>query len=235
MVKGLEKIIRHFIDGKEYSPGLIIKIVEVDTDMYDNVKVVFDIINESDVPYNLIIIGINLKNEIIKYSEYISFEPNDIIISYVKQPVGFDVFYAYGSIPFNQILHLTKSFKLSLLDNLQNINKLPIGFHNGKKEYVELLGKFIPRINVSEFKDELYLNLTFRITETNPVMEYNPNDLVGDVDEELISGNFEEYSQIQNALTLTLDEWPRNFYLDDPSDNIPNWMMENFRIFIDLV
>ena len=235
MVKGLEKIIRHFIDGKEYSPGLIINIVEVDTDPYDNIKVVFDIKNEDNVPYNLIIIGINLKNEIRKYSEYISFDPNDIIISYVKQPVGFDVFYAYGSIPFNEILHLTKSFKSSLLDNLQDVNKLPLSFYNGKKDYVELLGKFIPRINVSEFKDELFLNITFRITGTNPEIEYVPNDLIGDVDEELFNGRFQEYSQIQNAVTLTFDEWPRNFYLDDSSDNIPNWMMESFRIFIDLV
>ena len=29
MVTGLEKIVKHFINGKEYSPGLIVNIVSV--------------------------------------------------------------------------------------------------------------------------------------------------------------------------------------------------------------
>ena len=235
MVKGLEKIIKHFIDNKEYSPGLIIKIVNVELDIYDNIKIIFDLDNVDDVPYNIIIVGLNLKKEIEKYSEYISFEPNEIIVSYVKQPISVDVFYAYGSMPFKDVVHLTNSFKSSLLNNLQNINKLPLNYYDGKKEYIELLGKFIPRIYFSEFKNEILLNLTFRVIDTNPSHKFNPDDLVGDVDEAFINNEFEEYGQIQNALTLTFDEWYRNFYLDDSSDNLPYWMTESFRIFINLV
>jgi hypothetical protein len=37
MVTGLEKILKHLINGKEYSPGLIVNIVSVETDDNDNV------------------------------------------------------------------------------------------------------------------------------------------------------------------------------------------------------
>ena len=57
MVTGLEKILKHFINGKEFSPGLIVNVLSVETDMYDNVRVVFDVDNVGGVPYNLLIVG----------------------------------------------------------------------------------------------------------------------------------------------------------------------------------
>lgn len=235
MVKGLEKIIRHFIDGKEYSPGLVINIIEVDTDPYDNVKVIFDITNEGDVPYNLIIVGTNLKNEIRKYSEYISFDPNDVIVSYVKQPVNFDVFYAYGSIPFSQILHITQSFKSTLLHHLQNIDKLPLEYYHINGGKIDVNGKFIPRIGTSQFKDEVYLNITFRVNDVTPKVKYDLQELEGYVDEAFLSSDDTEYGHIRDAVTETFDKWSRNFYLDDTNDDLPYWMNESFRIWINLV
>jgi hypothetical protein len=237
MVTGLEKILKHFINGKEFSPGLIVNILSVDTDMYDNVRVVFDVDNVGDVPYNLLIVGINLKGEIEKLSEYISFEPNYVYVSYVGQKKGIqDVFHIQSSeVPFSEIFHLTKSFKSELLHNLQDITMLPVEFHHGKKDDLKIFGKFIPRIGVSDFRDELFLNLTFRVTGTEPEMKYDLQQLEGDVDEALISGSFSEYSDIQNALSNTFDKWPRNFYFDDAGVDLPYWMEEVFRISISLV
>jgi hypothetical protein len=165
MVTGLEKILKHFINGKEFSPGLIVNVLSVETDMYDNVRVVFDVDNVGGVPYNLLIVGVNLKGEIEKLSEYISFEPNHIYVSYVGQKKGIqDIMHIQGSeVPFSDIFYLTNSFKSELLHNLQDINQLPVNHHHGKKEHLKVLGKFIPRIGVSDFRDELFLDLTFRM------------------------------------------------------------------------
>ena len=46
MTTSLEKILKHFINGKEYSPGLIVNIVSVETDKNDNIRAVFDIDKE---------------------------------------------------------------------------------------------------------------------------------------------------------------------------------------------
>jgi hypothetical protein len=237
MVTGLEKILKHFINGKEFSPGLVVNIVSVETDMYENVKVVFDIDNVGDVPYNLLIVGVNLKGEIEKLSEYISFEPNYIYVSYVGQKEGIqDIFHVQGSeVPFSEILHLTKSFKSELLHNLQNITMLPVDFHHGKKDDLKIFGKFIPRISVSDFRDELFLNLTFRVTGTEPEMKYDLQQLEGDVDEALINLSFGEYNNIQDALSATFDKWPRNFEFEDAGVDLPYWMEEVFRISISLV
>jgi hypothetical protein len=236
MSTALEKILKHFINGNEYSPGLIVNIVSVETDKNDNIRAVFDIDNVGDVPYNLLIIGINLRGEIEKLSKYISFEPNDIITSYVGQKKGIqDVLHILGSeVPFSEIFYLTKSFKSELLHNLQDITMLPVDYHHGKKEYLQILGKFIPKINVSNFKDELFLNITFRVTETEPEMKYDLQQLEGDVDEALINLSFGEYNDIQDAVSATFDKWSKNFLSDDPFD-LPYWMEELFRISISLV
>ena len=112
MTTSLEKILKHFINGKEYSPGLIVNIVSVETDKNNNIRVVFDIDNVGDVPYNLLIIGVNLREEIEKLSKYISFEANDIITSYVGQKIGIqDILHILGSeVPFSEIFYLTKSY-----------------------------------------------------------------------------------------------------------------------------
>ena len=153
MTTSLEKILKHFINGKEYSPGLIVNIVSVETDKNNNIRVVFDIDNVGDVPYNLLIIGVNLREEIEKLSKYISFEANDIITSYVGQKKGIqDILHILGSeVPFSEIFYLTKSFKSELLHNLQDITMLPVDFHHGKKEDLKIFGKFIPKIN--EYND----------------------------------------------------------------------------------
>jgi hypothetical protein len=236
MVTGLEKILKHLINGKEYSPGLIVNIVSVETDDNDNVKVIFDIDNVGDVPYNLVIIGVNLISEIEKLSKYISFEPNDIRTSYVKQKKGIqDIFHILSSeVPFSEIFYLTKSFKSELLHNLQDITMLPVDYHHGKKEYLQIIGKFIPKISVSDFRDELFLNITFRVTETEPEMKYDLQQLEGDVDEALINRSFEEYNDIQDAVSATFDKWSRNFFSEEPID-LPYWMEELFRISISLV
>jgi len=237
MVTGLEKILKHFINGKEFSPGLIVNVLSVETDMYDNVRVVFDVDNVGSDPYNLLIVGVNLKGEIEKLSEYISFEPNHIYVSFVGQKKGLqDILHIQGSeVPFSDIFYLTNSFKSELLHNLQDINQLPVNHHHGKKEHLKVLGKFIPRIGVSDFRDELFLDLTFRVKGTEPKMEYNLQQLEGDVDEELINDNFPEYKNIREALSNTFDKWPRNFYFDDAGVDLPYWMEEVFRISISLV
>jgi hypothetical protein len=237
MVAGLEKILKHFINGKEYSPGLIVNIISVESDMYDNVRVVFDVDNVGDVPYNLLIVGVNLRSEVEKLSEYISFEPNHIYVSYVGQKKGIqDVFHIQGSeVPFSEIFYLTKSFKSELLHNLQDITQLPVDYHHGKKEHLKIFGKFIPRIGVSDFRDELFLDLTFRVKDTEPKIEYDLQQLEGDVDEELIQEGFPEYKRIREALSETFDKWPRNFYFDDSGIDLPYWMEEVFRVSISLV
>ena len=237
MTTSLEKILKHFINGKEYSPGLIVNIVSVETDKNDNIRAVFDIDNVGDVPYNLLIIGVNLREEIKKLSKYISFEANDIITSYVGQKKGIqDILHILGSeVPFSEIFYLTKSFKSELLHNLQDITMLPVDFHHGKKEDLKIFGKFIPKINVSDFRDELFLNITFRVTGTEPEMKYDLQQLEGDVDEALINVSFEEYNDIQDALSETFDKWPKNFYFNDAGFDLPYWMEEVFRISISLV
>ena len=237
MTTSLEKILKHFINGKEYSPGLIVNIVSVETDKNNNIRVVFDIDNVGDVPYNLLIIGVNLREEIEKLSKYISFEANDIITSYVEQKKGIqDILHILGSeVPFSEIFYLTKSFKSELLHNLQDITMLPVDFHHGKKEDLKIFGKFIPKINVSDFRDELFLNITFRVTGTEPEMKYDLQQLEGDVDEALINVSFEEYNDIQDALSETFDKWPKNFYFNDAGFDLPYWMEEVFRISISLV
>ena len=117
MTTSLEKILKHFINGKEYSPGLIVNIVSVETDKNNNIRVVFDIDNVGDVPYNLLIIGVNLREEIEKLSKYISFEANDIITSYVGQKKGIqDILHILGSeVPFSEIFYLTKFSGVVLL------------------------------------------------------------------------------------------------------------------------
>jgi hypothetical protein len=235
MISGIEKLIRHFIDGKEYSPGLIIKIVNVNIDEVKNIKVVFDLENEGDVPYNLIIVGTNLQNEINKYIEYLSLEDYYVVVSYVKQNTG-DIFYAYGDVPFKDIMHLTNSFKSELLHNLQDIQTLRVS--NYKNNNIKIIGKFIPKIYISTFKEYIYLNITFMVKEVDPNIEYDVEELIGFVDEEFIEsgfGGYSEYLDIQNAVTETYDKWDRNFQLDNPDSNLPSWMNENFRIFIDLV
>ena len=236
MVTGLEKILKHFINGKEFSPGLIVNVLSVETDMYDNVRVVFDVDNVGGVPYNLLIVGVNLKGEIEKLSEYISFEPNYIYVSYVGQKQGIqDIFHILSSeVPFSEIFYITKSFKSELLHNLQNITMLPVDFHHGKKEDLKIFGKFIPKIGVSDFRDELFLNITFRVTGTEPEIKYDLEQLEGDVDEALINLSFEEYNDIQDAVSATFDKWPRNFFSEQPVD-LPYWMEELFRISISLV
>lgn len=237
MTTSLEKILKHFINGKEYSPGLIVNIVSVETDKNNNIRVVFDIDNVGDVPYNLLIIGVNLREEIEKLSKYISFEANDIITSYVGQKKGIqDILHILGSeVPFSEIFYLTKSFKSELLHNLQDITMLPVDFHHGKKEDLKIFGKFIPKINVSDFRDELFLNITFRVTGTEPEMKYDLQQLEGDVDEALINVSFEEYNDIQDALSETFDKWSKNFYFNDAGFDLPYWMEEVFRISISLV
>ena len=237
MTTSLEKILKHFINGKEYSPGLIVNIVSVETDKNDNIRAVFDIDNVGDVPYNLLIIGVNLREEIEKLSKYISFEANDIITSYVEQKKGIqDILHILGSeVPFSEIFYLTKSFKSELLHNLQDITMLPVDFHHGKKEDLKIFGKFIPKINVSDFRDELFLNITFRVTGTEPEMKYDLQQLEGDVDEALINVNFEVYNDIQDAVSKTFDKWPKNFYFNDAGFDLPYWMEEVFRISISLV
>ena len=237
MTTSLEKILKHFINGKEYSPGLIVNIVSVETDKNNNIRVVFDIDNVGDVPYNLLIIGVNLREEIEKLSKYISFEANDIITSYVEQKKGIqDILHILGSeVPFSEIFYLTKSFKSELLHNLHDITMLPVDFHHGKKEDLKIFGKFIPKINVSDFRDELFLNITFRVTGTEPEMKYDLQQLEGDVDEALINVSFEEYNDIQDALSETFDKWPKNFYFNDAGFDLPYWMEEVFRISISLV
>jgi len=237
MTTSLEKILKHFINGKEYSPGLIVNIVSVETDKNDNIRAVFDIDNVGDVPYNLLIIGVNLREEIEKLSKYISFEANDIITSYVEQKKGIqDILHILGSeVPFSEIFYLTKSFKSELLHNLQDITMLPVDFHHGKKEDLKIFGKFIPKINVSDFRDELFLNMTFRVTGTEPEMKYDLQQLEGDVDEALINVSFEEYNDIQDALSETFDKWSKNFYFNDAGFDLPYWMEEVFRISISLV
>jgi hypothetical protein len=237
MVAGLEKILKHFINGKEYSPGLIVNIISVESDMYDNVRVVFDVDNVGDVPYNLLIVGVNLRSEVEKLSEYISFEPNHIYVSYVGQKKGIqDVFHIQGSeVPFSEIFYLTKSFKSELLHNLQDIIQLPVNYHHGKKEHLKIFGKFIPRIGVSDFRDELFLDLTFRVKDSEPKIDYDLQQLEGDVDEELIQEGFPEYKRIREALSETFDKWPRNFYFDDSGIDLPYWMEEVFRVSISLV
>lgn len=237
MVTALEKILKHFINGKEYSPGLIVNIVSVETDEKNNISVVFDVDNVGDVPYNILVIGINLRYEIEKLSEYISFEPNHINTSYVGQKKGIqDVLHILGSeVPFSKIFHLTKSFKSELLHNLQNITMLPVSFHHGKEGDLKIFGKFIPKIDVSDFRDELFLNITFRVTGTEPKMDYDLSQLTGDVDEALINLEFGEYNDIQDAISATFDKWPRNFYFDDSGFDMPYWMDEIFRISISLV
>lgn len=237
MTTSLEKILKHFINGKEYSPGLIVNIVSVETDKNDNIRAVFDIDNVGDVPYNLLIIGVNLREEIEKLSKYISFEANDIITSYVGQKKGIqDIVHILGSeVPFSEIFYLTKSFKSELLHNLQDITMLPVDFHHGKKEDLKIFGKFIPKINVSDFRDELFLNITFRVTGTEPEMKYDLQQLEGDVDEALINVSFEEYNDIQDALSETFDKWAKNFYFNDAGFDLPYWMEEVFRISISLV
>jgi hypothetical protein len=236
MVTGLEKILKHFINGKEFSPGLIVNVLSVETDMYDNVRVVFDVDNVGGVPYNLLIVGVNLKGEIEKLSEYISFEPNYIYVSYVGQKQGIqDIFHILSSeVPFSEIFYITKSFKSELLHNLQDITMLPVDYHHGKKEDLKIFGKFIPKIGVSDFRDELFLNITFRVTGTEPEIKYDLEQLEGDVDEALINLSFEEYNDIQDAVSATFDKWPRNFFSEQPVD-LPYWMEELFRISISLV
>ena len=90
MTTSLEKILKHFINGKEYSPGLIVNIVSVETDKNNNIRVVFDIDNVGDVPYNLLIIGVNLREEIEKLSKYISFEANDGIFEGLIKVMVYD-------------------------------------------------------------------------------------------------------------------------------------------------
>ena len=237
MTTSLEKILKHFINGKEYSSGLIVNIVSVETDKNNNIRAVFDIDNVGDVPYNLLIIGVNLREEIEKLSKYISFEANDIITSYVEQKKGIqDILHILGSeVPFSEIFYLTKSFKSELLHNLQDITMLPVNFHHGKKEDLKIFGKFIPKINVSDFRDELFLNITFRVTGTEPEMKYDLQQLEGDVDEALINVSFEEYNDIQDALSETFDKWSKNFYFNDVGFDLPYWMEEVFRISISLV
>jgi hypothetical protein len=184
----------------------------------------------------LVIIGVNLISEIEKLSKYISFEPNDIRTSYVKQKKGIqDIFHILSSeVPFSEIFYITKSFKSELLHNLQDITMLPVDYHHGKKEYLQIIGKFIPKISVSDFRDELFLNITFRVTETEPEMKYDLQQLEGDVDEALINRSFEEYNDIQDAVSATFDKWSRNFFSEEPID-LPYWMEELFRISISLV
>ena len=81
----------------------------------------------------------------------------------------------------------------------------------------------------------MFLDLTFRVKGTEPKMEYDLQQLEGDVDEELINDNFPEYKNIREALSNTFDKWPRNFYFDDDGVDLPYWMEEVFRISISLV
>ena len=66
-------------------------------------------------------------------------------------------------------------------------------------------------------------------------MKYDLQQLEGDVDEALINVSFEEYNDIQDALSETFDKWSKNFYFNDAGFDLPYWMEEVFRISISLV
>jgi hypothetical protein len=246
MVIGLEKMINHFINGKEYSPGLVINIVEFK--YYDNndIEVSFTIDNVGDVPYSLFVIGVNLEHEILGLTKYLSFKPEAILVNYLYNGEKISIFSLNTSdVPADKIFYLSKSFKSSLLSKLAGIDEV---VYDGKDTLhgYRIKGKFLPKINADLDPEDYSIGVNFHFKVSAVVADANNYFMtkiearktvlgtnLGNITVRGQGGN--GYGDIFEVVNAVLNQWGKNFSFEDSSYEPPFYMDNSFELFVFLL
>jgi hypothetical protein len=207
MSKALNKLVVGLIHGKEFSKGLIINIVGshyVDRNLicYD-----FSIDNVGNVPYNLVIVGINLQDKIKKINnDYLALDL-EITVKYYKQPEEqIDIYQIFSpQIDKKEIIHLNNKFNINLAGKLnEDITQLDIGEDDNKNI---LYGKFLPKVEISDRGNCTTFELYFNIKKTEK--DISKEDAL-----KLVNSEYNTLDEkLRNCIESTEEIWLENFYI----------------------
>jgi hypothetical protein len=222
MKSAFDKIVNRLIDNKEYSKGLIVKIVDSKLLSKNNIRYVFDIENVGNVPYNLLVVGVNIKYRIEQLSKYITHEEDyDFSVRYIKQEEKNDIEDIFFSeIPFKDIYHITPEFLSKMVPTLKTMTKL---FYYPYDIY--FIGKFLPKINY-DGKFHLYFKIEEIDKSKNPDFIFQEDSTEEHFNE--IFKDEDEFGALDELVSSIQHLWPENFIVEDKHWS-PSWYIEDIQ------
>lgn len=196
MVEAFDKFVKRMIDDREYSPGLVVKIVDtIITEKRDFPSLTYKITlnNEGNVPFEYYVILENLKHQIDELKKYMPFDDKNI-----EPEVQLE--YVEDFIPGWEYFYITNEFKQKIYEELVKTTSI-----TGDREKV-IDGKFLPRIDFKENIVKFHFSVKSKTKKEKSELEEEINEMLS------FSPN---YKFLMDAFNYARSFWPRNFQFDE--------------------
>lgn len=196
MVEAFDKFVKRMIDDREYSPGLVVKIVDtIITEKRDFPSLTYKITlnNEGNVPFEYYVILENLKHQIDELKKYMPFDDRNI-----EPEVQLE--YVEDFIPGWEYFYITNEFKQKIYEELVKTTSI-----TGDREKV-IDGKFLPRIDFKENIVKFHFSVKSKTKKEKSELEEEINEMLS------FSPN---YNFLMDAFNYARSFWPRNFEFDE--------------------
>lgn len=196
MVEAFDKFVKRMIDDREYSPGLVVKIVDtIITEKRDFPSLTYKITlnNEGNVPFEYYVILENLKHQIDELKKYMPFDDRNI-----EPEVQLE--YVEDFIPGWEYFYITNEFKQKIYEELVKTTSI-----TGDREKV-IDGKFLPRIDFKENIVKFHFSVKSKTKKEKSELEEEINEMLS------FSPN---YNFLMDAFNYARSFWPRNFQFDE--------------------